>query len=185
MACWARFLVSGTRCLSWHRDMRITWSGHASIPPSTKSNMTWYRDIAVLLNIPVRCKKHKFLNEWTPAPSKAVALANLRSSKRPYFLYSYSLLCLIYKKWVIFQIPLVLSSREALKYSLFRRKLECCTSKALGRLLPKVHTAGTVSCRLFQREHGEILWLSQPLLCLCFHLGTRLTRLLKISTKNI
>ena len=66
MACWARFLVSGTQCLSWHRDMRIMWSGHASIPPSTKSNLTWYRDIAVLLNIPVRCKKHKFLNEWTP-----------------------------------------------------------------------------------------------------------------------
>ena len=137
MACWARFLVSGTQCLSWHRDMRIAWSGHASIPPSTKSNLTWYRDIAVLLNIPVRCKKHKFLNEWTPAPSKAVALANLRSSKRPYFLYSYSLLCLIYKKWVIFQIPLVLSSREALKYSLFRRKLELLHEQGTGSVATK------------------------------------------------
>ena len=84
---------------------------------------------------------------------KAVALANLRSSKRLYFLFSYSLLYLIYKKkWVIFKIPVLLSSRGALKYSLFRRKLECCTSKGLGRLLAKVRSAGTVILLIIMAE---------------------------------
>ena len=64
---------------------------------------------------------------------KVVALANWSCSKWPYFLFSYSLLYLIYQKLIIFQKPLVWPSRQASKYGF--ELLHELLHEGLGRLL--------------------------------------------------
>ena len=92
---------------------------------------------------------------------KAVALANLRSSKRPYFLFSYSLLCLILKKMGYFSNTACVTIVEALKHWLFCRTLELLHKQGAGSVATKgvqLDQWGPCPADYSNMSMAEILW---------------------------